>query len=141
MSEPSSPAGTRAIASYHAHVYFRGAAEREHALRVRDWIGERFSVQLGRIHDQPIGPHPVPMYQVAFAREVFSAFVSWLMLNHGELSVLIHPNTARERTDHLVHALWLGERLQIRPDGLSDDHEESQISPVSPNTSPSLPSE
>ena len=39
----------------------RGVAE---ALRQR--IGERFVVQLGRWHDVPVGPHTAAMYQVAF---------------------------------------------------------------------------
>lgn len=110
-----------AIRSYHAHLYFATPAERELALGLRESIGARFSVQLGRVHDAPIGPHVCPMYQVAFAIDVFPAFVPWLMLNHGELSVLIHPNTGRDRDDHLLHALWLGERLAVRGEVLSND--------------------
>lgn len=135
MSEHES-VGILVIRSYHAHVYFRSAPERDAALALRTLIGERFSVQLGRVHDVPIGPHVSPMYQVAFARDVFEPFVPWLMLNRGELSVLVHPNTGRAKSDHLVHALWLGDKLEIRDDVLSDSPGSDVISPVEPNTQP-----
>ena len=99
------------ISSYHAHIYWSSPAERERALAVRDGIAERFVVQLGRIHDRNVGPHTQSMYQVAFTTDVFSELVPWLMLNRRELSVLIHPNTGRERDDHLLHAAWLGPGL------------------------------
>jgi len=136
MSEPAGPAGTQSIRSYHAHLYFRSPDERETALRIRGWLGERFSVQLGRVHDVPVGPHSAPMYQVALATDTFSGLVSWLMLNRGELSVLVHPNTGRALDDHLVHALWLGTPLPIRADFLTNEPRGDNISPVEPNTAP-----
>ena len=114
------PVGTEFIDSYHAHIYFRDPTERERALQIRSWIDGRFLVELGRVHEVPIGPHSVAMYQVAFARELFTAFVPWLMLNRRGLSVLVHPNTGRELDDHLEHALWLGERLAIRGEYLKN---------------------
>ena len=127
-------ASTELIRSYHAHIYFRDSVEREHALQLREWIDQRFSVQLGRVHEVSVGPHTAPMYQVAFAPEVFHGFVSWLMLNHAALSVLIHPNTGRARDNHLDHALWLGEHLPVRAEVLSNDTARDVISPVVPNT-------
>ena len=136
MSEPATPAGTQSIRSYHAHLYFRTPAERETALRVRGWLGERFLVQLGRVHDVPVGPHSAPMYQVAFATDTFSSFVPWLMLNRSGLSVLVHPNTGRALDDHVVHALWLGTPLPVRVEVLSNDARSDVISPIEPNTAP-----
>jgi DOPA 4,5-dioxygenase len=101
------------IASYHAHVYYHPAGSRASAARVREAIAARFTVQLGRWHDVPVGPHPQAMYQVAFAPEVFAGLVPWLMLNRAGLTVLVHPNTGRPRDDHLVHALWLGAVLPL----------------------------
>lgn len=80
------------ITGYHAHIYY-DAVTRPLAERLRQAIGGRFAAQLGRWHDQPVGPHPVAMYQVAFPVDEFPRLVPWLMLNRRELSVLVHPLT------------------------------------------------
>jgi aromatic ring-cleaving dioxygenase len=134
------PQAASAIVSYHAHVYFGSPPERERALIMRQWIAERFVVQLGTIHDRPVGPHSVPMYQVAFTPELFAELTPWLMLNRRGLSVLIHPNTGRARDDHLIHASWLGPSLALLADTLPNSLEAGGgVSPVVPNTSPTLP--
>jgi DOPA 4,5-dioxygenase len=138
-SEP--PRGSGAITSYHAHLYWRSPAERAIALQVRQWIGERFGVAMGRVHDQPVGPHTEPMYQVAFTTEVFPRFVPWLMLNRGPLSVLIHPNTGRARDDHLLHALWLGQPLALREEVLPNEPGTDGIDHPVVNTAPDRASE
>lgn len=103
---------TTKITSFHAHVYF-DTASRDAAARVRDDLGARFDVQLGRWHEKPIGPHPKAMYQVAFSPEQFSKVVPWLMLNREELDILVHPNTGDDVQDHTEHSLWLGEKLEL----------------------------
>ena len=113
-----SPRPIGEIASFHAHVYYDPATSRSEAERLREWIGERFSVTLGRWHDVKVGPHDQAMYQVAFATNVFSELVPWLMLNHGGLSILIHPNTDDGYRDHAEHALWLGAQQELRLDVL-----------------------
>jgi DOPA 4,5-dioxygenase len=106
------------IAGYHAHVYYDPATTRAVAQALREQIGERFEVALGRWHDTPVGPHTGAMYQVAFTVESFAALVPFLMLNRNGLSVLVHPDTGAPRDDHLVHALWLGEPLALKPEVL-----------------------
>ena len=125
MPEPATAAlpGPRpigAIRDYHAHVYYDPATTRAAAQALRDQLGERFAVVLGRWHDAPVGPHSGAMYQVAFGVEQFAGLVPFLMLNRGGLSVLVHPNTGAPRNDHLAHALWLGPPLAI----------EAQVLPV-----------
>ena len=136
MTTPS-PQPLAAIASYHAHVYFDGPAQREAALALREQIGQRFSVAMGRVHDVPIGPHARAMYQVAFDVASFGKIVPWLMLNRRGLTVLVHTNTRNERADHLSHALWMGEVLAIvRPEQLAEDMDAEGPRPT--NTTPSL---
>jgi aromatic ring-cleaving dioxygenase len=101
------------IDGYHAHIYY-GPATRGAAERLRESMGQGFTVRLGRWHDEPVGPHPVSMYQVAFAVGEFARLVPWLMLNRGELSVLVHPTTGDDYADHAQFALWLGPPLALK---------------------------
>ena len=126
-----------AIGSFHAHIYFDGPAQREAAMTLREQIGARFRVRLGNVHDRLVGPHARAMYQVSFDVASFGNFVPWLMLNRQGLTVLVHPNTRDERRDHLVHALWMGEVLDIvGAERLAADMEPEQ--PLAPNTAPTL---
>jgi len=105
------------VRGYHAHIYY-DPETRTTAERLRTGIGDRFQARLGSWHDEPVGPHPVAMYQVAFAAEEFSTLVPWLMLNREGLSVLVHPLTDDSVADHTRFALWLGTALSLRLDVL-----------------------
>lgn len=139
MSEVGTPLAVDEIASYHAHIYY-DAVEKPRAERLRQLIGERFSLRIGSWHDKPVGPHTKGMYQLAFAVEEFPRLVPWLMLNRDGLSILVHPNTLRPRDDHLVHALWLGDPLPIKdeplPEMLRSRNEIEELPPA--NTAPTI---
>lgn len=128
------PRSTDEIASFHAHVYYDPNATRAEAERLRSWIDERFAVTLGRWHDVQVGPHDQAMFQVAFASEVFPALVPWLMLNHGSLSILVHPNTTNPRRDHLADPIWIGPALAVHGEKLPEEAALEQAPP--PNTHP-----
>ncbi len=101
------------VEGYHAHIYY-DPASRAQAARLRQAIGERFTARLGNWHDEPVGPHPVAMYQVAFHAADFSRLVPWLMMNRDGLDVLIHPLSGDSVADHTHNAMWLGQVLPLR---------------------------
>jgi aromatic ring-cleaving dioxygenase len=89
------------------------------AERVRAAIAAEFpAARIGNWHDEPVGPHPVSMYQVAFTVDEFPRLVPWLMLNREELNVLVHPITDDSVADHTRFALWLGSPLPLRTEVL-----------------------
>lgn len=99
--------------SYHAHIYYH-ADTRGTAAQVRKLIQANFRVEMGSWHDAPVGPHPQPMYQVAFNKAEFPKVVPWLMENRAGLTVLVHPNSGDDYADHAIQPLWMGRILRLK---------------------------
>jgi DOPA 4,5-dioxygenase len=122
------------IPGFHAHVYFRNPDERRRAKTLREQIGQKFLVRLGRWHEEPVGPHTAPMYQVAFLHDIFADFIPWLMLNRSGLPILLHPDTGRPHDDHTINPFWFGEILPIKAETLPEISDEPLE--MEPNTNP-----
>lgn len=100
------------ITGYHAHIYY-SPETRDIAAALRQAIDENFNVILGRWRDMPVGPHPEPMYQVAFSTAEFEKLVPWLMINHQNQDIFIHPMTGNDLEDHRDYATWIGNKLNL----------------------------
>jgi aromatic ring-cleaving dioxygenase len=108
-------ADPRAIAEYHAHVYYDPQRTRGRAEHLREQVAAEFpQAKLGGWHDELVGPHPQSMYQIAFPNRLLGSFLPWLMLNRAGLTVLLHPETGNDLLDHTAHAAWLGDALPLR---------------------------
>jgi aromatic ring-cleaving dioxygenase len=124
MSPPSDSAAAdpRAIAEYHAHVYYDPRRTRDRAEHLRERVAAEFpQAKLGRWHDELVGPHSQSMYQIAFPSRLLASFLPWLMLNRDGLTVLLHPETGNDLLDHTAHAAWLGDALPLRLEVFHDD--------------------
>ena len=107
------------VRHYHAHIYYDPGSGRERAARLRERVAAAFpEATLGRWHDEPVGPHPQSMYQIAFPTGLLATFLPWLMLNRDGLNILLHPGTGDDYADHSSHAVWFGEVLALRLDVL-----------------------
>lgn len=118
------------IQAYDIHTYYFQSHEpsRQEAIALRDKLAQDFSeevasgaITIKKLWDRPIGPHPYAMWESQFSSpELFARIVPWYQLNHGSLSVLIHPHTDKgEKVDHDLHAMWIGDRVKLINDVLS----------------------
>ncbi|KAJ7162257.1 DOPA-like domain-containing protein [Mycena filopes] len=104
------------IKEWHFHIYFHQANAHEHhaAMELRDAVlrlrrdGAFIAVPLFRVNTDPIGPHPVGSYEIWAPSETFSSVFSYLCMNRGQLSILVHPLTRNEREDHGLRSAWIG---------------------------------
>lgn len=115
------------ILSYDFHTYFNNGNESEKAFayNLREKVSKEFAKEIEagdlRVHklwDGPIGPHPIPMWELdtggKYKPELFARVLGFYQLNHGDLSVLIHPRTdADDLIDHTKFALWLGHKQRL----------------------------
>lgn len=112
------------IEFYDFHVYYFARIElsRKEAFDLLDKLLRDFpeNAKEGSIivkklpNDDVIGPHATQFWEVDVKRpEVFVRLLGWFQLNHGNLSVLIHPQTGEDLLDHTERALWLGDKLPV----------------------------
>lgn len=118
---------TYSIRSYDFHTYWNTSdeAERKFSTELREKVQKEFAKELEagdlRLHkfwQQPIGPHPITMWELdtggKYDPALFARVLAFYQLNHGKLSVLIHPRTqAGDLVDHTEFALWLGHKQRL----------------------------
>ncbi|KAJ6594629.1 DOPA-like domain-containing protein [Mycena capillaripes] len=104
------------IKEWHFHIYFHQENAEEHhaAMELRDAVlrlrrdGAFIAVPLFRVNTTPMGPHPVGSYEIWAPSETFSSVFSYLCMNRGQLSILVHPLTRDEREDYEHRNAWIG---------------------------------
>jgi DOPA 4,5-dioxygenase len=114
MSTVSQNAPDR-VTGFHAHVYF-DAATLAQAQALCEQAARHFGLQMGRVHQRPVGPHPDWSCQLAFDAAIAGDVLTWLALHRAGLVVFTHPLTGDDLADHRDHAIWMG---AVRPLDLS----------------------
>ncbi len=113
MKDPAS------ITGWHAHVCFE-PDQLAQAQAVCEAVRDRFAIQMGRMHAQPVGPHPTGSCQLSVPAEKFAEVTGWLALNRDGLTVFTHAETGDVMADHTEHVVWLGESQPLRLDVLRE---------------------
>ncbi|KAK3303373.1 DOPA-like domain-containing protein [Chaetomium strumarium] len=110
---------------FDVHIYYfqNNAEQSQYARELWERVRREFpELRIYTFWDRPIGPHPVAMFEVNLLTPAqFGAFIPWLAIWRGPLSVLVHPNTTeqdvphaeRELRNHTQRAIWMGERLPL----------------------------
>ena len=105
---------TASPSHYHVHVYY-DERSRPSAAAFRGAIAGEFGGRV-RVHpmiDRPIGPHPLPMFEVDVPAGELVAVTAWLRAHHGEHSILLHPLTGDDLADHRDYPEWIGPPLPL----------------------------
>ncbi|KAJ5909945.1 hypothetical protein N7504_004588 [Penicillium tannophilum] len=116
--------GRRGGFDVHIYHFQANPDQAAYAKALHERIRREFpELRIYKFFDQPVGPHPVAMFEVnVFTPAQFGAFIPWLVINRGQLSALIHPNTdieagrsegAEEERNHTQRATWLGDRIPL----------------------------
>ena len=104
----------REIEGYHSHIYFN-AETLDRAKALAERAGEQLPVEVGRVHEKPVGPHPMWSCQLSYRPEDFEQVMSWLAMNRDGLTIFTHPLTGDVIAEHRDFAMWMGsvEKINI----------------------------
>ena len=100
---------------FHAHVYFDEKTIRE-ARSLCESARDRFGIQMGRMHEKTVGPHPRWSCQLLIPADLFGKAIPWLSVKRGDLTIFIHGQSDDAYKDHTQHAMWMGEMLELNLD-------------------------
>lgn len=120
------------IQGFHFHTYFfqNNAEESRRIQEVRDLVhkeivsGRMGSCVMESLHKEPIGPHPIGMFNTCCNVSSVGTGVSFFMQYRGSLSVLLHPLTKSEYIDHTERPFWLGQSLPLDVSDLPHERHE-----------------
>lgn len=62
---------------------------------------------------RPVGPHPMPMFEVHIAPKLAGAVAEWLEKHSAGLTALLHPHTGDVIADHLTLSKWVRGPLEL----------------------------
>ena len=111
------------IGGYHAHVYF-DADSIDQARALCEATVAKFGVDMGRVHEREVGPHPHWSCQLTFPAEQFGEIIPWLNVQRDGLSVFVHPLTGDALWEHRDAQMWLGPSSPLKLEMFLKDQDE-----------------
>ena len=84
---------------------------------------------LNHLNLRPIGPHPIGSFETCCNATSLHAAISFFERNHRKFSVLLHPLTPQQYTDHTERAFWIGQALNLDLHGFTHDLDRAPVCP------------
>lgn len=103
------------ISSYHFHLYYE-INEMELAQSVIDELKELDNIEIGRLWDKPVGPHPIGSCQVTVLKGDFEKMSLWFLDNRKNLDVFVHAVSGDDIKDHTDYVMWIGKEHKLNLD-------------------------
>lgn len=97
---------------FHAHIYYDETTIEE-AKKLVEKAQSLDYVEVGRMHERPVGPHPMWSCQLLCKTSDIGRLIPWLMLNRDELVIFIHPVSGNDLDDHTKHIMFLGDPVKL----------------------------
>ncbi|KAH3673123.1 hypothetical protein WICMUC_003879 [Wickerhamomyces mucosus] len=112
------------IQSYDFHIYYYSnyAPSRQEAIQFKNKIFENFQKEIDddilivkvQRNERISGPHIVSFFEVDIEDpSLFIKFFSFSQLHHGNLNILVHPNSGDPFKDHIDFPAWIGNKLPL----------------------------
>lgn len=109
------------VDSYDFHIYYKNDQVKE-GITLKNKILSEFKDEINNdliilkvLWGPLIGPHHFDFFEVDIKDvNAFIKFFTWIQLNHGNLSVLVHPNSGDMLKDHTLFAAWIGEKQPLK---------------------------
>lgn len=102
--------------SYHFHIYFKEDLELEQAQSLVDKVKKFDFVEVGRVWNKPVGPHPMGSCQITVNADKFEFISAWFMQNRGELDLFVHALSGDDIIDHTQFVCWIGHEHKLNLD-------------------------
>ncbi|KAF8723384.1 hypothetical protein AX14_009365 [Amanita brunnescens Koide BX004] len=98
------------------HIYYTND-DVGYARQLHERIRREFpELRIYQFWDKPVGPHTLPMFEInVFNPHQTGALFSFLAVNRGPCSVLIHAHTGDEYKDHM-EGTWMGPAVELNLD-------------------------
>jgi aromatic ring-cleaving dioxygenase len=102
-------------AQYHFHLYFE-PSQIKITESVISQLKELDNIEIGRIWNKPVGPHPIGSCQVTVQAEDFYKMTEWFLNNRQGLTIFIHALTGDDLKDHTDYVMWIGQSYKLNTD-------------------------
>jgi aromatic ring-cleaving dioxygenase len=99
--------------NYHFHLYYP-INKIEQARNILEKLrSENKYIEIGRVWDRPVGPHPIGSCQVSVTKNNFQEMIEWFFNGREGFSLFIHAVTGDDYLDHTDYVLWMGKEFQL----------------------------